>query len=84
MKAICADNELHAGKYTVRQSRQMQQIEEIQGSARIQEALKSYRGEILLLVTCEEKDEERRVVAARRIRENETVEALRAAVVQNP
>ena len=36
--------------------------------------------QILLLVTCVDKDEDRRVVAARRIRENETEEELRTAV----
>ena len=36
--------------------------------------------QILLLVTCVEKDEERRIVAARRIREGETEEALKTQV----
>ena len=43
--------------------------------------------QILLLVTCVDKDEERRIVAARRIRENETQEELRTAVTgqkENP
>ena len=40
--------------------------------------------QILLLVTCVGRDEDRRIVAARRIRENETEEELRSAVRGNP
>ena len=40
--------------------------------------------QILLLVTCIEKDEERRIVAARRIRDNETEEELRTAASGRP
>jgi len=40
--------------------------------------------QILLLVTCVDKDEERRIVAARRIRKNETEKELMAVVAGNP
>lgn len=40
--------------------------------------------QILLLVTCVEKDEERRIVAARRIRENETEKEIMAEIAGNP
>ena len=40
--------------------------------------------QVLLLLTCVEKDEERRVVAARRIRENETEKELLAVIGGNP
>ena len=40
--------------------------------------------QILLLVTCVNKDEERRIVAARRIRDNETEKGLMAQIAGNP
>lgn len=39
MKAICVDDELYAMEYTVRQCRQLSQIEEAQGFTRAREAL---------------------------------------------